>query len=452
MHAQGFAMPSALSPSCALRRGATPLTGAATDYDGLLELARKARVVCIGEASHGTHDFYRVRGELTKRLITEAGFNAIAAEADWPDAYRLHRWVYGRGDDADAEEALRDFLRFPQWMWRNADVLDFAGWLRNHNDALPEEQKVGFYGLDLYSLHASIDAVLGYLQEADPAAAERARNRYACFDVTSEPERYGYLASLGLSRSCEAEAVAQLVDLQRRTTTAFERGALLEIDEAFFAEQNARVVMNAEEYYRSSLGDSVTSWNLRDLHMADTLDALLEHLGPRAGSPKLVVWAHNSHLGDARATEMGERGEHNLGQLMRQRHPGETCLIGFSTSLGTVTAASRWGGPAERKLLKPALPGSWEATLARVAVPKFIVRMDRLGDEARQALQEPRLQRAVGVLYLPHTERMSHYFHARLTEQFDAVIHLDRTRALEPLDRVASWDAGEQPETYPTGL
>jgi erythromycin esterase-like protein len=367
MAARDFVLPRAVSVT------AHPLRGSARDFDPLLELAEDARIVLIGEATHGTHEFYRQRAQLTKRLILEKGFVAVAAEADWPDAYRVNRYVRGIGQDSEAEESLRDFKRFPAWMWRNADVLDFVGWLREHNDQLETSEKVGFYGLDLYSLHASIEAVLQYLEKTDPEAAKRARYRYACFEHFGEdPQAYGYAASFGLSPNCEREVIAQLLEIRERRRDLLKRDGLAMEDELFEAEQNARVVKNAEEYYRAMFLGRVSSWNLRDTHMADTLDALLAHLDRRVGKAKVVVWAHNSHVGDARATQMGEAGELNLGQLARERHPGEARVIGFSTYHGTVTAASDWGGPAERKRIRPALAGSYEELFHRAGTSAFL--------------------------------------------------------------------------------
>ena len=304
----------------AAREAAHPLTGAGGDYNPLLELVGDARFVLLGEASHGTHEFYRERAQITKRLIKEKGFTAVAVEADWPDAYRVNRYVRARGNDQESVDALAGFKRFPTWMWRNADVLDFTGWLRAHNDSLTSDStKVGFYGLDLYSLHASMEAVLGYLDRVDPEAAKRARYRYSCFDHFGEDtQAYGYAASFGLAETCEDEVLGQLIELRRRAAEYASRDGHVAADEFFFAEQNARLVHNAEEYYRSMFHGRISSWNLRDQHMVETLEALVKHLEAQSGSAaKVVVWAHNSHLGDARATEMGEAGELNVGQLVR---------------------------------------------------------------------------------------------------------------------------------------
>ncbi|NPC68987.1 erythromycin esterase family protein [Corallococcus sp. AB004] len=436
----------------ALAESVRPLQGTREDFGPLMDLVGNATCVLIGEATHGTHEFYRLRALLTRRLIEEKGFNAVAVEADWPDAYRINRYVRAMGHDADAVESLSDFQRFPAWMWRNADVLDFAGWLRTHNDRHSAREKVGFYGLDLYSLHASMGAVLKYLDRADPEAAKRARNRYACFEHFGEdPKDYGHATSLGLSPDCERQVIDQLRELQREREALLRRDGFIAEDAQFEAEQNARVVQNAEEYYRSMFHGRISSWNLRDTHMADTLDSLMGFLKRRLGAARVVVWAHNSHVGDARATEMGEAGEVNLGQLTRQRHPRVTRLIGFSTYRGTVTAATNWSGTAERKQVRHGLAGSCESLFHQVGLPGFLLDLRELG-EAAGALRERRLQRAIGVIYRPETERRSHYFHTRLPEQFDAMLHIDETRALEPLERTAGWERGEAPETYPTGL
>lgn len=431
-----------------IRHSAHLFTGGPEDYDPLLESIGNARFVLIGEASHGTHEFYRHRAQITKRLIAERNFTAVAVEADWPDAYRVKQFVRHEGHDEDAIDSLSGFERFPTWMWRNADVLDFVGWLRNHNEHRTSKQ-TGFYGLDLYSLHASIQAVLEYLDKIDPEGARRARYRYSCFEHFGEDtQAYEYAASFGLSKSCEDEAVSQWIEMQHRASDLARRNGRVSRDAFFFAEQNARLVKNAEEYYRSMFSGRVESWNLRDAHMAETLDALARHLGD--GS-KIVVWAHNSHLGDARATEMRERGELNVGQLVRERYGEQAFLIGFTTYQGTVTAASNWGAPAERKQVRPALPESYEDLFHQIRIPSFALLL-KGNPSLRAALKAPRLQRAIGVIYLPQSERASHYFFARLPNQFDAVIHVDQTRAVEPLERLSLWEKGELPETYPSTL
>jgi erythromycin esterase-like protein len=353
-------------------------------------------------------------------------------------------------DDVDAVEALADFRRFPTWMWRNTVVVEFIEWLRAHNDALaPGAAKVGFYGLDLYSLHASTKAVLRYLEKVDPEAARRARERYSCFDHFGEDtQAYGLMTGLNLSKSCEEEVVSQLVELQRRAADYARRDGRVREDELFYAEQNARLVKNAEAYYRSMFLEEVSSWNLRDRHMAETLDALVAHLGRNGGGAKVAVWEHNSHLGDARATDMGRRGELNVGQLTREKYGHDAVLVGFSTHRGTVTAATDWGRPAERKRVRPALPGSYEAMFHAAGPDRFLLTW-RDNDRLTAGLRTPRLERAIGVVYRPETERQSHYFHARLPDQFDAVLHFDETRAVKPLESTAEWEAGEVPETFP---
>jgi len=438
----------------AIAEQATPIVGAHTDFDLLLDRIGDARFVLLGEATHGSHEFYRIRAELTKRLIREKGFSAIAAEADWPDAYRINRFIRGMRRDTDAASALGDFQRFPQWMWRNSDILDLVGWLASHNESIADPAlRVGFYGLDLYSLHSSMASVLTYLDEHDPKAAQRARDRYGCFDVFGdEPQTYGHAIAAGIASDCEHEVLTQLVEVLKRRGDMLRRDGVMAEDAQFEAEQNARVVAHAEEYYRMMYVGGVSTWNLRDTHMADTLDALAEFLERRGRTAKIVVWAHNSHVGDSDAmSHRAERDEITIGHLCRERHPGDTVLVGFTTYDGTVTAATDWGGNAERKRVRPALPGSFEQLFHRTGVPSFLMLLDDLG-EATAALHEPRLERAIGVIYRPQTERWSHYFDVRLADQLNAVIHVDRTRALEPLERTSQWERGELPETYPTGL
>ena len=429
----------------AIRESAHLLGGGKRDHDALLRMAAGARVVLLGEPTHGSHEVYRERARITQRLIAEQGFTGVVWEADWPDAERAGRWARGESDDRDAASALGGFERFPTWMWRNTAVLDFLAWLRGWNESLsPGQPRASVYGMDLYGLYRSVQAVIQYLDEVDPAAAVQARERYACFDHHGgDPQAYGYAARLGLTPECERAAVEQLEELRRRASR--------DGDDAFSAEQNARLARNAEHYYRSLFGSRISSWNLRDRHMAETLEALLEHLSRRDGAARLVVWAHNSHLGDAGATEMGEEGELNVGQLVRERYGPEALLVGFTTYDGSVTAAHEWDGPAERMRIVPALPGSVEALFHDVALPRFFLPLRDPG-EALGELREPRLERAIGVIYRPATERVSHYFHARLAEQFDAIVHLDRTRALEPLELTARWRELEPPETYPSAL
>jgi erythromycin esterase-like protein len=439
-----------LSPALldGVRSAALPLTGEASDLDALLEDIGEARTVLLGEATHGSHDFYALRAALTRRLISEHGFTAVAVEADWPDALRANAFVHGEGSDARAEDALGSFERFPRWMWRNREVAELLRWMRAHNASRTPEQRAGFYGLDLYSLHASMRAVVRYLERVDPEAAQRARQRYACFDHFGEdPQQYGHATAYGYAEPCEREVVEQLMELQQREPV----GARDE-DARFFAEQNARLARNAEAYYRTMYSGRNESWNLRDTHMAESANALAEYLGRGTGRPaRLVVWAHNSHLGDARATQLGEQGELNLGQLLRERHGREVYSVGFTTYTGTVLAAKEWDGPGLRRRIRPALAGSYEQLFHEVGVPRFLLRMGDLG-EAASGLRERRLERAIGVVYAPRTERWSHYFLADLPAQFDAVVHCDETWAVHPLDADAGHEEEDAPDTYPFGL
>ncbi|MBP0583390.1 erythromycin esterase family protein [Labrys sp. LIt4] len=433
----------------ALNKHILQLSGGPQDYDHLLEQIDEAPFVLLGEASHGTHEFYEERARITQRLIEEKGFVGVAVEADWPDAYRVNRYVQGPGCDLDAEEALADFRRFPTWMWRNKVVVDFIEWLRRHNRTSEgTKPKAGFYGLDLYALHDSMKAVLHYLDQVDPAAAEVARHRYSCFDhFGPDPQVYGFVAGTAIEKSCQEDVLAQLVDMLKRRPAPAEVQAGLLDDELFAAQQNAHLVKNAEAYYRAMFLAPESTWNLRDRHMAETFEALAAHLTRRVQFPKIVVWAHNSHLGDARATDRSSHGEINLGQLIREKHGHKAFLVGFTTYRGTVTAASDWGGPAERKSVRPGLADSYEALLHGVSFDRF--QLDLRGNGA--SLPRRLLERAIGVIYRPETERASHYFRADLSAQFDAVLHFDETRAVEPLERSSEWN-GELPETYPSGV
>ena len=410
----------------------------------------RVTLVLIGEATHGTHEFYRIRADLTRALIEHRGFTSVAAEADWPDAYRANRWVRLLGGDHGAEDALGDFTRFPRWMWRNREVVRFLRWLRAENAGRAADMRVGFYGLDLYSLHRSMARVVEYLDKVDPTAAARARRGYACFDVFGDDiQLYGYAASLNLERSCQDEVVEQLVDLRRRAAEYAARDGRIAADEYFVAEQNARVVRDAEAYYRAMFRGGAESWNLRDRHMMATLEALIEHTGRPNRPARTIVWAHNSHLGDARATGLAALGELNVGQLARERFGAACCAIGLTTHDGEVTAAHEWDQPAALRTVLPSWPGSYERLFHDTGLPSFALRLSV--QELRLALGGPRLERAIGVLYRPETERASHYFSARLPEQFDVVVHIDRTRALEPLEKWGRHEV-DLPETYPTGV
>ncbi len=404
--------------------------------DDLAELVADHDVVLLGEATHGTHDFYGVRADVTRRLVCEHGFAAIAWEADWPPAVRLTRYLREEPGDPDAVSALGGFAeRFPTWMWANPVIAGLADQLRGRG--------AGVYGLDLYSLRASMAAVVAYLAVADPSAARRARERYACFDAFDD-QAYGHAAATGQIDPCEDDVVAELVELRRRAAELSARDGRLGADAHFLAERNAQVAANAERYYRAMYRGRESTWNLRDRHMADTLDALLEHVGG-----PVVVWAHNSHVGDARATSMSHRGELNLGQLVRERHGARCALVGFTTHRGEVTAAANWDGPPLTRTLRPSLEGSVERALHDAGIGAGLL---DLRGPADALLDRKLLTRMVGVVYRPETERVSHYLHARPSAQFDVLVHLDRTSALAPL--TASPPAAttaDAPETYPSG-
>lgn len=438
----------------AIRVAARACEPGTAEFGQLVERLARRDVVLLGEASHGTHEFYELRSAITQALIADHGFNVMAMEADWPDAFHVHRWIRDAREGSEPSEALADFTRFPRWMWRNHVIVSLVAWLGAYNRDAGRARRVGVYGLDLYSLHRSIDAVLAYLREVDPAAAERARYRYECFeDFGEDTQAYGYAAAVGLTSSCEDAVVHQLLELQQQLATYVARDGRFPADEHLFGEQNARVVRNAERYYRSMFGPHEQSWNLRDRHMMETLEGVLAHVSRNQGQARAIVWAHNSHLGDARATSMSRRRELNLGQLVRERFGRRAVSVGFTTHDGTVTAASNWDAPTERKRVRPSRPDSYEHLFHATGRPRFWLWLDDedADDRARRALMPPRLERAIGVIYRPESERISHYFEAVLPEQFDAVIHVDRTTALEPLERWAR-DEADVPETFPFGV
>jgi erythromycin esterase-like protein len=418
----------------AVREAAHPVAGTPADYDPLMAMIGDARFVLLGEATHGTHEFYRERARITQRLIEEKGFTAVAVEGDWPDTDRVNQYVRGHGGGTTAEEALSGYTRFPAWMWRNTDVRDLVGWLRSYNDPRPTEGDVGIYGLDVYSLYTSADAVAGYLSRLDPAAAGRVREHYACFErYRPDPQRYGAAAGASVSSSCERPAAAALDELRQRAATRPADPAQAEA--LFSALRNAHAVVNAEEYYRTLYAGGVSTWNIRDRRMAETLDALEEHLLAATGRPaKIVVWAHNTHVGDARHTEAGEQGELNVGQLMRDRHGAAAVLVGFHTYTGQVFAAPDWDERGRVYDVRPALGGSFSDVFHAAGAGDFLLVL-RDGGGVAEELAAPRLQRAIGVIYRPRTERQSHYFTARLSRQFDAVVFMDTTTAVTPLAR-----------------
>jgi erythromycin esterase-like protein len=398
-----------------------------------------ARVVMLGEASHGTSEFYRARAAITRRLVERHGFNIVAVEADWPDAASIDRYVRHR-TKREGEEAA--FQRFPTWMWRNTDVEAFVRGLRRHNEGRSYQAMAGFYGLDLYNLAASIRAVIDFLDEADPEAARVARERYGCLRPWAhDPAVYGRIAITEGYGRCEAGVVQMLKELMTRRMGCLGE----ECDEWLDAAANARLIKNAERYYRVMYYGSAESWNLRDTHMFETLCQLLEAKGPKS---KAVVWAHNSHIGNAAFTEMGQvREELNIGQLVKERFGDEARLIGLGTHAGTVAAATDWDEPMEVKIVRPSLPESWERLCHDSGVARFL--LDLSDKAATKWLGDPRLERFIGVIYRPETERWSHYAEAELANQFDAWMWFDETSAVTPLGEESV--TGED-ETYPFGL
>jgi protein-L-isoaspartate(D-aspartate) O-methyltransferase len=408
----------------------------------LLDRIGTARVVLLGEATHGTSEFYQMRARITRELVERFGFTIVAVEADWPDAARVDHYVRHTPFSTGGEEA---FTRFPVWMWRNQEVHDFVGWLHDHNERIDEpEARVGFYGLDLYSLTSSIEAVLRYLQQVDPATALIARERYGCLSPwQTDPATYGRAVLTGRFRACEDEVVGMLRDLLARHLEY----ASADGDRFLDAIQNARLVASAEQYYRVMYYGSVESWNLRDRHMFDTLNLILRFRGPDA---RAVVWEHNSHVGNAAATEMGARGEYNVGQLCRETFGSYAFLVGFGTDHGTVAAASDWGGRMEIKEIRPAHPGSYERLCHDSGVEAFMLHLrepDR--EELLDELLPPRLERAIGVIYRPETELASHYFQAVLPRQFDEYVWFDETAAVRSPGTASTVGI---PETYPFAI
>lgn len=392
------------------------------------------RVVLIGESTHGTHEFYRLREFMTRQLIDRHRFTFLAVEADWPDAERVDAYVRQLGPREAPEGGV--FSRFPEWMWRNAEFLSFVEWLEQRNAALREDRKTAFHGLDLYSLRSSITEVLRYLDKRDARLGALARERYGCLlPFAEEPHAYGEAVMLRRHRECEGEVAAMLADLLRRRIEK----ALLGGARVFDAEQNARIIMNAERYYRSVYRGPAESWNVRDRHMFETLLELLELHG---ADSKAIIWAHNSHIGDATATEMSRHGELNLGQLCREHFGEEAGLIGMGTHGGAVAAARAWDQPVEIRQINESLEGSHERLCHDTGVSRFSLNLRDAPIDVKLTLKEERLERAIGVIYRPETERHSHYFHARLAPQFDGWIWIDQTQAVTPL-------VGEQAERLP---
>jgi erythromycin esterase len=414
-----------------------------TDLDALVARVKDARVVLLGEASHGTHEYYTWRTAITRRLVEEHGFAFVAVEGDWPDCYRVNRFVKGYPDaPADPAAALATFARWPTWMWANAEVEELIGWVRGHNAGRPASERVGFYGLDVYSLWDSLHEVMGYLREHDPAALPEARRALRCFEPFGEDAQQYARATLLVPNACRDEVVTLL----NRVRSAADRFDGDDRDGRFVAEQNALVVKNAEAYYRAMVRGDGASWNVRDRHMAETLDRLLAHHGPGA---KAVVWEHNTHVGDARFTDMAGDGMVNVGQLAREAYgrPG-AAIVGFGSHRGAVIAGEYWDAPWEEMTVPPARPGSWEHVLHEACRGDRLFLFDSGSDELRAW----RGHRAIGVVYRPYREQFGNYVPTVLPERYDAFLFLDETTAVRPLVPAGSEAHEEMPETYPSGV
>jgi erythromycin esterase len=426
-----------------IQRVARPLTTAA-DADALVDAIGDARFVLLGEASHGTSEFYEWRMAISKRLIEAKGFSFIAVEGDWPDCYRVNRYVKGRTNAGDsANDVLHAFERWPTWMWANREIVELTEWLRGHNETTGGN--VGFYGLDVYSLWDSMHVVMDYLRRVDPTLAANARRAYACFEPYAEDaQEYARAAAL-VPLSCEHEVLDVLRALRANAPAFRDDGQ----DGYFNAEQNALVARNAELYYRTMIRGGPASWNVRDRHMVETLDRLMLHYGPSA---KAIVWEHNTHIGDARFTDMARGGMVNVGQLVRQGNAAtDVRLVGFGTHRGTVIAADEWGGPMERMSVPAARPGSFEDALFDAGVGDSVLLFGRSDDGGVPRLDEPIGHRAIGVVYDPHNERWGNYVPSIIPRRYDAFVYLEETRAVDPLHMPVRID-GEAPETYPSGM
>jgi erythromycin esterase-like protein len=428
----------------AVRAQSHPLVSPA-DLDPLMARVGDARFVLLGEASHGTAEYYTWRAQLSQRLILEKGFSFVAVEGDWPDCYRVNRYVRGFPDAGDqARDVLHNFERWPTWMWANEEIADFADWLRQHNDAAPAGQKAGFYGLDVYSLWDSLYQVMGYLREHDPDAMSAARRAFQCFEPYGEDVQDYARATRWVDASCEDEVIALLARLRQSARRA--AGGEDRREAQFDAEQNALVVKNAEHYYRTMVRGGPESWNIRDRHMTETLGRLINHHGPGA---KVIIWEHNTHIGDARYTDMAGDGMVNVGQLVRERYGGEgVVLVGFGSHRGSVVAGQEWDAPMERMTVPPGRPGSWEDVLHQAAPDSLLVFED---EDRRGPMAQTRGHRAIGVVYHPQYELFGNYVPTVLPRRYDAFLFIDQTEALHPL-HVRPREEAEVPETFPSGV
>jgi erythromycin esterase-like protein len=410
------------------------------DLEPLLDRIGDARFVLLGEASHGTHEYYLWRARISKRLIEEKGFRFIGVEGDWPDCYRVNQYIQGELGDTTAKDVLHAFSRWPTWMWANWEIVAFAEWLRGYNDMRPDEEKVGFYGLDVYSLWESLKAVIGYLKQHDPDALPAAERAFRCFEPYEEdPQEYAR-ATLFVPESCEREVIDLHNTIRQQAAPKADADAT-----ALNAVMNAEVIKGAETYYRTMVHGGGTSWNVRDRHMADTLNRLMQFYGSDA---KAIVWEHNTHIGDARYTDMASAGMYNVGELVRQEHePAGVVLAGFGSYEGTVIAAREWDAPMQVMPVPPARPGSWEQALHDMNAEDRLLLFHRPADPT-SALAAPRGRRAIGVVSHPACEA-GNYVPTVLPLRYDAFMYLDQTQALHPLHIQPETTA---PELYPWGV
>jgi erythromycin esterase len=440
VHSEPYISPRLLSGVEAISR---PLRSPA-DLDSLLEQIGDARYVLLGEASHGTHEYYAWRDALSRRLITEKGFGFVAVEGDWPDCYRVNRYVKGYEDSGDsAYDVLRNFERWPTWMWANKEVVEFVEWMRQRNDGLSAEERAGFYGLDVYSLWDSLYQVMGYLSRHDPKNIAAARRAFQCFEPYGEDVQEYARATRWVDESCEDEVIQLLAQLRSDSGVHAQDGR----EAHFNAEQNALVLKNAEHYYRTMVHGGPESWNIRDTHIVETLNRLMQHHG---SAGKAIVWEHNTHIGDARYTDMAEEGMVNVGQLVREQHDKEgVVLVGFSSYRGSVIAGEEWGAEMERMEVPPGRPGSWEDMLHRVCGESCF--LSTRNQEAPDELFEERGHRAIGVVYHPEYEQYGNYVPTSLGHRYDAVLYIDESHALTPLHMASSFE-NEVPETFPSSM
>lgn len=414
------------------------------DLQPLFDRIGDARIVMLGEASHGTHEYYTWRAHISKRLIEEKGFSFIAVEGDWPDCYLLNRFIKGYDTEhKSVREVLEEFNRWPTWMWANWEIVALANWLRDHNTRLAADKRVGFYGLDVYSLWESMESIMKYLKKTDPSALKVAEKAYQCFEPYKENEGQAYArASKFVPDLCQTEVVSLLKEIRQKLPTYNS-----DYENVFNAEQNALIAVNAERYYRAMIEGGPHSWNVRDRHMADTLERLLKFHGENS---KVIVWEHNTHIGDARATDMLDDGMFNIGELARvEHHDKGVVLVGFGSYEGTVIAAREWEARMQKMNLPPAQKGSWEYLLRKAGKEDKLLLLDDFTNN-NTLMQNYIGHRAVGVVYNPKFERNGNYVPTILPVRYDAFIYLDETKALLPLH--IKPDGHQTPETYPFGV